>query len=198
MPTAPHRADLARIDAHPPRHLLLDEVGFSERERAEIDQLPGADFVRQHDLSWLFDRFTPRPGSIGFSRGRFGDGSHPVFYSAKESETAVAEYAHHYQNRVRTGQAPARPYLVGLYEFHFDGSSKDLRPLAPHYPVLVDPNPVTAYPACQEIGRDAFRSGPDAFLTVSARWREGTCVPIFRRQVLERPAFISGIHILPD
>jgi hypothetical protein len=133
--------------------------------------------------------FRPRTESPAFPIGRFGDGTLAVCYSALERETCREEVRHHRRHELaalQSGRMPfSRYYTLVSSDFH--GTSLMLRGREDAYPDLVSPT-TAGYPFCQAVARWARGLGAQAMHTTSARWPEGTCVPVFVRDCLTNHA----------
>ena len=125
--------------------------------------------------------FSARDGAVPFSLGRFGDGHSPVFYSALEEETCVAELTYWQGQQLAATSAHPRYYDVVACDFL--GAALILRGHENEYPDLVSATDA-GYPFCRAVASWAREQGASALYTTSARRDEGTCVPVFARQCL--------------
>ena len=139
--------------------------------------------------------FRPKPRLRKLDHAtRFSDGSHPVFYSSLEAETAETEIRH----LLTTFAAkPARPrtFYYSRFACDFDGAAKDLRPKEAQWPKLVHDND---YRFCNRLGAEAVRLGLDGLLTPSARRKTGTNLPVFARSAISNPGDSVGMAITYD
>jgi hypothetical protein len=143
----------------------------------------------ESDLQALLNRpFTPP-----FREGRFSDGSHAVFYSAWERETAGDEYAHtapsYFPATMRTWI-----FRLHLIDCHVLGTLADLRPLVATFPGLI----TNDHGFCREVGADAFAKNSDGLLAVSVRRAAGTNAAIFKRDCLSDPKQIGSVLCTVD
>ena len=122
-----------------------------------------------------------------FPPGRFGDGTHPVYYSALEERTCKEELSFH----LRATDQSRHPRFYSLIQCRYQGMTVDLRGRQADYPDLVS-DTKRGYPFCQMLARQALKNGTDAFFTASARHHDGTCVPVFTRTSLSDPAVIQN------
>ena len=124
-----------------------------------------------------------------YSRGRFGDGSYAVFYSAIEEETAIAEKGHHVDRRsIDDGQERE----FSLIACRFTGLIVDLLGAEDSYPQLTAPGD-ESYPACWEIAVAAKAMEADGLHAPSARRPGGVCVPVFVRSTISEPGLRSRV-----
>ena len=121
-----------------------------------------------------------------FGKGRFGDGTIGVYYSAIEEDTCKEEVAFHLQKQVRDLNDDPNPRTFHLIECSYDGATRDLRGKELEYTDLTSETE-TGYPFCQNLAQTAIECGIDGFFAPSARNSGGTCVPIFRRKSLSDP-----------
>jgi hypothetical protein len=121
--------------------------------------------------------FTSRGTPPKFGKGRFGDGSAPVFYSALAKETCEAEVRYHLQDAVA---AAPFPRFYNLIECTFSGTGALLHGQEVHHPELIS-STEDGYPFCQALADEARSQDIHTFLTPSARHAGGTCTPVFSR-----------------
>lgn len=106
---------------------------------------------------------------------RFTDGTIPVFYTAVERNTALAERMH-WLSRV-----PASPYFFQILKVGFRGDLKNLGAIVPRPEWLTGNAEGGAYERCLSVSRAALIDGLEALLTPSARSPEGQCCPVLSR-----------------
>ncbi len=165
-------ADVSRTDA-------LEKLGLSEEEISDVSALiPGLHPARSPD-AFLDDPFKTKP-YLKIGKTRFSDGTIRVFYSAIEPETAQDEIAYWYAKSLFSGSIPRKVFYRTL-TCSFAGSVKNLRPYEASMPHLVADD---GYDACNAIGKEAVSCKLDGLLTPSARRKNGTCLPVFRRECL--------------
>ena len=150
--------------------------------------LVGAPFTPHDAVAYSFTR---RGAPLTFGKGRFGDGSHPVFYSALERETCEEEVRH----RLRDPRA-AVPFdrYFQFVACDFSGVVLDLCGREGIHPELVSETE-DGYPFCQALAVVARNSGVEAFHTPSARKAGGICTPVFARSTLANPRFVDAPRV---
>lgn len=144
--------------------------------------------------------FVPRSDSeTPFAVGRFGDGSEPVFYSALEEATSIAEVAHHRRDMLESvakGELIAQPHFH-LCACNFAGAVFVLAGHEDAHPDLVSQSE-SGYPFCREVAGEA-RATVAALHSPSARKRDGVCVPVFQESTLSSPRTLyRGVFIARD
>jgi len=128
--------------------------------------------------------FRPRPTPPHFPASRFGDGTHPVFYSAIEVETCVAEVLYHQTAELaRHVEFPRYFTTIGC---DYGGQTMSLMGRETEYPDLVSQTDA-GYPFCQAVAKWAQAQAAQALETKSARRDASTCVPVFERACLANP-----------
>jgi hypothetical protein len=141
----------------------------------------GSPFTADEVIGYSFERHDDR-----FGVGRFGDGSdYPVYYSAIEEETCIAEIRHHARKSFEAMQSGELPY-PRYYQFVssvFNGLTLNLCGHEGDHPELVSADE-SGYPFCQSLARQALTQKISAFHAPSARRDEGVCVPVFIQQAL--------------
>ncbi len=135
--------------------------------------------------------FAVRDGDLPHGIGRFSDGSIPVFYSALEDETCVAEMKYWCERVASPTDVFDRYY--DLLECTFLGVSLQLVQHAQQYPDLVSVTEA-GYPFCRAVATWAKLEGAQALHTASARRSEGVCVPVFIRSTLSDPKQRGRFH----
>jgi hypothetical protein len=153
--------------------------------------LVGAPITPQDAVEYSFTR---HGSPSAFGRGRFGDGSGPVFYAALEEETCVAEVRHHIKDEII---AVPSPRFFQLIACDFSGTVLVLIGKEADHPDLVSQTEA-GYPFCQALGLSARASKIDAFHTTSARRNGGICSPVFSRPALANPRSISSVVFVTD
>lgn len=128
---------------------------------------------------------------------RFSSGEWPVLYAALDKGTAEDEIRYHRGRDLLTLTVPRR-FFYRLIELEYCGITIDLGMQTTVWPALTDPEPTTAYPFCQELGREGSAEGIAGFLTVSARRAGGINVPVFRREALSGPKDMGVAAFTPD
>jgi len=126
-----------------------------------------------------------------FGKGRFSDGSHPVFYCALEMETCEQEVRH----RLKDDKSAAS--FNRYFQFiacDFSGVIVDLCGKEKDHPELVSKTE-DGYPFCQALAVQARNSGVDGFHARSARKAGGICTPTFSRPALTNPRFVDAPRV---
>lgn len=104
---------------------------------------------------------------------RFSDGTHGVYYAARDRDTAVAETIHHRQRFLRATEEPATVLQMRCYLADVTGRLHDIRG---GWPELHDPD---SYTASRTAAHELRRSGSDGVVYDSVRRRGGECVAVF-------------------
>lgn len=118
---------------------------------------------------------------------RFSDGSHGVYYAARERDTAIAETIHHRQLFLR---ATAEPACVLQMRCYLAGVAGNLHDIRGGWPELHDPD---SYAASQAAARQLRRDGSNGLVYDSARRRGGQCVAVFYPDLLA--PVVQGAHL---
>jgi hypothetical protein len=137
--------------------------------------------------------FTPHGAPPSYGKGRFGDGSSPVYYSALTEKTCEAEVRYHLS--YASPLTFARFYHV--LECEFAGTVAILHGKEGDHPELVSKMD-TGYPFCQAVAAEARKMDIHAFYTPSARNPGGTCSPVFYRTNLSRERSVARVAFVPD
>ena len=135
--------------------------------------------------------FTKHGAPPAFGKGRFGDGSFPVFYTALERETCEVEVRHHLKEPIAAVQFPRFYQLIAC---DFSGVILDLCGKEHDHPELVSETE-SGYPFCQALAQTARSSDIDAFHAPSARRGGGTCSPIFSHLAVANPRVIDAPRV---
>jgi hypothetical protein len=135
--------------------------------------------------------FTKHGAPPAFGKGRFGDGSFPVFYTALERETCEEEVRYHLQEAIA-----AVPFtrFYQLISCDFSGVVLDLCGKEQDHPELVSKTE-SGYPFCQALAQTARSSGIEAFHALSARRDGGICTPVFSHPTLANPRFVDAPRV---
>jgi hypothetical protein len=146
--------------------------------------LVGAPFTPHDAVAYSFTKHGTPPA---FGKGRFGDGSHPVFYSALEMETCEEEVKHRLK-----GAKDATPFdrYFQFIACDFSGIVLDLCGKEGKHPELVSKKE-DGYPFCQTLALVARNSAIEAFHTPSARRAGAICTPVFSRPALANSRFVD-------
>jgi hypothetical protein len=130
--------------------------------------LVGAPITPHDVVAYSFTRHGTPPA---FGKGRFGDGNHPVYYSALEMETCEEEVKYHLKDAIA-----AAPF-ARFFQFiacDLSGVVLDLCGKEADHPELVSKTE-DGYPYCQALALTARNSAIDAFHAPSARRAVSTC-----------------------
>ncbi len=164
-------ADAEDFDA-----LYALEAMSNERTRKDLGQVDRV--PREHRL------YGPGSGPImaAFTHvnllgSRFADGSHGVFYAARERATAVAETRYHHGRFLRATKEAAMHLSMRLYAVAIDARLHDLRPAGSVDEAVYDPDD---YSAAQALGRRLHAAGSAGVVYRSVRHERGQCAGLFR------------------
>lgn len=165
-----------RFEAVPDYMHTLEELGL---DLEHIDEMRELLRERRMDdtLEGQCDRRFEKQDEP-FYQSRFTDGSYPVYYTALEAPTAEQERKHHSLKQAR--QTQITTFYYQLISCRFAGDTKDLRPYVSEWPWLVSED----LTECNRVGKEAVGAGLGGLLTASARRADGTCLPVFRREVI--------------
>jgi hypothetical protein len=137
--------------------------------------------------------FAPRGAPPSYGKGRFGDGSSPVYYSALTEETCEAEVRHH----LSYASPSAFPRYYQVLACDFGGTVAILHGKEIEHPELISATEA-GYPFCQSAAEAARKIDIRAFHTPSARHTGGTCTPVFYRTNLSNERSIARVAFVPD
>ena len=133
-----------------------------------------------------------------FPPGRYSDGSFPVFYSALNERTALAEMTH---TVATSGEYSERTFYFRVFTCQYAGTTRDFTTTSPSIPEMIA-DKVVGWPFCQAIGATARKDGVDGLVVPSARNREadGICTPVLSQASLQSPSphDIAGIQKARD
>jgi hypothetical protein len=166
---------------------ILIRRGIAAENVEEVTSLlatAGSPLTAEQVVAYSFERHDDR--TPPFRVGRFGDGNdYPVYYSAIEEQTCIAEVRHHARKSFEAMQSGELPY-PRFYQFvssAFNGLTLTLCGHEGAHPELVSADE-SGYPFCQSLARQAHVQGISAFHAPSARHNGGVCVPVFMQQAL--------------
>jgi hypothetical protein len=108
---------------------------------------------------------------------RFSDGSHGVFYAARERATAVAETRHHHGNFLAATQQAPTHLPMRLYHVAVDARLHDLRPAGSVAAAVYDGKD---YSAARALGARLHAAGSGGVVYRSVRHERGQCLGLFR------------------
>lgn len=159
---------------------LLSSRGISD----SLEELINAPFKPKRRLS-----------KSGYPKSRFSDGSFPVGYFSRESETAKAEVRYWFCAKFAGRPTGSRIAWYSRFTCDFRGNVKDLRPMQATWPDLMHGND---YTFCNRLGAEAVSEDLDGLLAPSVRKSSGTNVPVFARRALSNPREHSLVEIRCD
>lgn len=157
----------------------LDELAKASRSKGGLKHLVDASFRRKRK----FKRQT-----------RFSNGSFPVFYSSLESATAKAEISHWIPEFLGKPKTPRKARFI-LFSCLFEGRRIDLRSKTAKWPDLIHESD---YSFCNRTGAEAVRMKLDGLVTFSARRPNGVNLPVFSRNALSNPEFLTLVEFNYD
>lgn len=163
-------ADAADFDA---LHAL--EAMTNERVRdelGEIERVPPDQRLYGPGSGPIMAAFT----HVNTEGSRFSDGSHGVFYAARERATAIAETRHHQARFLAATQQRAMHLPMRLYHVAIDARLHDLRPREPAFEACHDPD---SYAASRDAARALRAAGSGGVVYRSVRHAGGQCVGLF-------------------
>lgn len=196
IPNKSLRIDVFRLAGERKVSQLIEALGVDPKSVPRTRE-----FLRPyhagHSLNELCDaQFKPRPRLYkhGHPKSRFSNGSFPVFYTSLESQTADAEIKHWVPIILGKTKNP-RTIFYRRIRCKFNGLVKDLRSKQGDWPNLTHDS---SYCFCNRLGTEARESNIDAFLTPSVRKRNGTNLPIFKRDAINDPELIEWVSVTYD
>ena len=190
-PTSERQKTALRLVAVPkqPLERIMSARGIDPREHNAIAGTLDGVIMALSPEQILDDAFRPRwDKPTPFLKGRFGDGTMGVFYSALEERTCEREKGFHFKAEfAETAQAGFKhPRHYAFVQCRYRGITTELRGQELQHHELVSPTQ-DGYPFCRSLAREAVSNGIAGFLTRSARNRRGTCLPVFVREALSDP-----------
>lgn len=165
-----------RLENRAKTSMTLDDIRVSKHNMREIQQIATNSGIE------IEARLTRAFEQVKLPRTRFTNGDFRVLYTALDEETALSEITYHFSPAQRTGKSTV--FYFDQVTYRVSGEMKDLREHLQKMPFLNDPDVARAYPHCNQVGLEAKTLNLDALFTMSARRKEGVCVPIFRRAVV--------------
>ena len=112
---------------------------------------------------------------------RFSDGSYGLLYAADNVDTAIAETSYHRQKFMQATNLAAIELEMTVYAINLNADLVDLRGLQLEYPELYDP---TNYQSAQILAKELKYNKISGIIYDSVRSASGSCVAIFRSEVL--------------
>ncbi len=153
---------------------LRDEVG-------DIALVAPQDRVSGPGTSVIMAAFT----HLNPNGSRFTDGSHGVFYAARELGTAVAESSYHRQRFMRATAQEFMELDMRVYAVDICGELHDLRGMGSTLPEVYNKD---SYAAGQSLARRLRTNGSVGIAYDSVRRTKGECAAVFR------PRLLSGVR----
>ena len=164
-------ADAADFDA-----LYALEAMSNERARqevGEIERVPREERLFGPGSGPIMAAFT-HVNALG---SRFSDGSHGVFYAARERATAVAETRHHHGRFLAATREAPMHLPMRLYSVAIDARLHDLRPVGAVPAAVYDTDD---YTAARALGHKLHGAGSAGVAYRSVRHAGGQCAGLFR------------------
>jgi RES domain len=126
-----------------------------------------------------------------WTKSRYSDGSHGVWYGADTIETSIYESAYHWYAGLLNDAGFIQDGMVsqrGVYAVQCDCVLINLKEKVLQYPQIIN-NKEYAY--CQSIGSRLHFEGHPGLVSRSVRNKNGETYVIFRPQVLSNPRIIN-------
>ena len=182
IPTVRRRWPIYRLANLPEYDELLAELELDDLSEQELsDLLVDNDYKTSLEEPWDAPF---RPKRYLNRATRYSDGSHPVFYSALDRTTAEAEVAHGFKKEFGGRPQGQRSAYYQCFTCLFEGKEKDLRDKQSEWPELVHDSD---YTFCNRIGAEAVRLELDGLVVPSARRKNGSNLPVFKRSAIRDP-----------
>lgn len=144
------------------------------QELGEISLVPPERRICGPGTTVIMGAFThPNPDG-----SRFSDGSHGVYYAARDQQTAIAETVHHRRRFLAATSEPA--CVLEMREWLADVQGK-LHDIRGGWKTLHDPD---SYAASQRMARRLRAQGSDGLLYDSVRRRGGQCMAVFQPDLI--------------
>ncbi len=159
-----------------------------------------ADFVEnattENELAEFLEYpFERKPNGKFGKVTRFSNGDWPVFYSAADEQTIVAEIKHWFAKDIANGEAsPTRRRYYRRVAINCAGDAIDVRPNLGTWPDLISDD----YAFCHRIGAEIAGGPVSALLAPSARLDGGTTIPVFKRRALNDPELTGTVVFTPS
>ena len=193
IPTVRNLRRIYRLAILPRDDEFLEDLGLDALGEQELRELLVA-AGHETSLEELCD--APfRPKRRLSMATRYSDGSYPVFYSALDPETAEAEVAHWFSKGFGGSPQGQRSAYYQRFTCLFEGGEKDLRNKQREWPELVHDSD---YTFCNRIGAEAVRLELDGLVVPSARRKNGSNQPVFRRRAISDPKTQGLVKITFD
>lgn len=151
--------------------------GFSLGLRS-LDKRFAEQSVVQSDIKYAFR------SSKSYGISRYGDGTWPVLYTAKDTHTAICEIGFHLRKSWKNGAGKnkgKRRRISNRFVYTVAPPSKGVEIVASSPEVLHSED----YSHCHAVARDAIKRKACALDAPSVRNKGGRCVPVFERSVVD-------------
>jgi hypothetical protein len=121
---------------------------------------------------------------------RYNTSAFPVFYSALDHETCLAEIKYHLEAWI----AQSAPRYYQFLEVTFRGIALELCGHQTNHPEIISSTEI-GYPFCQTLASRARTDGIDALSAPSAR-HTGVCLPIFYESAISQPVLANRLRFV--
>ena len=193
IPTVRRRRTIYRLANLPEYDELLAELELDDLSEQELsDLLVDNDYKTSLEEPWDAP-FRPKPHLNRVTR--YSDGSYPVFYSALDRATAKAEVEHGLKKGFGGRPQGQRSAYYRCFTCSFEGQEKDLQDKQSEWPELVHDSD---YTFCNRIGAEAVRLELDGLVVPSARRKNGSNLPVFKRSAIRDPESQDLVKITLD
>lgn len=175
---------------------IFDDLSSSEddwhmAEQVELEiKLPGFDshlpIIDRPFEQAMVDSAIAYPFS-NWSKSRFSDGSHGVWYGADSIETSIHESAHHWYSGLLSDAGFHKPGVISerrVYWVRCDAALINLKEKVLAFPDLMNRDD---YRYCQAVGARLHHEGHPGLITRSARYLRGDTIAILNSKVLSSP-----------
>lgn len=175
---------------------IFDDLSSSEddwhmAEQVELEiKLPGFDshlpIIQRPFEQAMVDSTIAYPFS-NWSKSRFSDGSHGVWYGVDSIETSIYESAHHWYSGLLSDAGFNKPGVISerrVYWVRCDAALINLKEKVLAFPDLMNRDD---YRYCQGVGARIHHEGHPGLITRSARYLRGDTIAILNSKVLSSP-----------
>lgn len=162
--------------------------GFSLGLRSLDSRLAEQNVVKS-DIKYAFR------GSKSYNISRYGDGTWPVLYTAADTQTAICEIGYHLRKswKDKPSRNKGKKRRVSTrFVYTLVPPSNGVEVVGSLPEVLLSED----YSHCHSIARDAIKRKACALDAPSVRNKDGRCVPVFDKSVLEvKPGLEDSFQI---
>lgn len=175
---------------------IFDDLSSSEddwhmAEQVELEiKLPGFDshlpIIQRPFEQAMVDSAIAYPFS-NWSKSRFSDGSHGVWYGADSIETSIRESAHHWYSGLLSDAGFNKPGVISerrVYWIRCDAALINLKEKVLAFPDFMNRDD---YRYCQAVGARLHHEGHPGLITRSVRYLRGDTIAILNSKVLSSP-----------